>query len=115
MSQLALFDLREPVRSTRADVLERDTFAHLAEYPDVWSLFVGFAFELIRAGHKHAGAKAIAERIRWHAYTTAHTGPSEYVVNNSHVSCMARIFARTYPEHASFFRFRARPTEQVAV
>lgn len=109
--QLPLFDLREPVRISRADVLERQTLEHLDQHPLVWALFVRFAFELIGAGHDHAGAKAIAERIRWHAATEA-MGAEGYIINNSHVSCMARLFARTYPEHASFFRFRKRISER---
>lgn len=110
--QLALFELRAPVRPTRADVLEQQTLDHLDRYPDVWALFVRFAFELIQAGHDHAGAKAIAERIRWHAATSAHRSDEEYVINNSHVACMARLFATTYPEHGEFFRFRVRLSER---
>lgn len=108
--QLALFELRDPVRPTRADQLERATLDHLDTFPDVWRLFVELTHELIRAGHAHGGAKAIAERIRWHALTSAH-GASEYVINNSHIACMSRLFAATYPEHATFFRTRTRPSE----
>lgn len=109
--QLALFELREPVRPTRADELEQQTLDHLDRHPEVWQLFVRFTFELIHAGNEHAGAKAIAERIRWHAATTTRR-TDEYVVNNSHVSCLSRLFAATYPEHADFFLFRVRSSER---
>jgi hypothetical protein len=106
--QLSLWDLREPVKLTRADELSREADAFLASHPDVWRLFVGFAFDLIRAGNPHGGAKAIWERIRWERATSAHRRGDEWSLNNSLVAPIARVFAETYPEHAAFFRFRER-------
>jgi hypothetical protein len=113
--QLALFDLREPVLPTRADALDEAARAFLASHPDVWRLFVRFARELIASGRPHGGAKAIWERIRWEAATSAHSGRDvEWALNNSHVAPIARIFAATYPEHGDFFRFRERASAKRA-
>jgi len=41
------------------------------EHPEVWELFERFTFELIGGGHRHYGAAAIFERIRWHMTVTS--------------------------------------------
>ncbi len=113
--QLALFDLREPVRVTRADELDEQAHAFVVAHTDVWRLFVRFAFDLIASGRQHGGAKAIWERIRWEYATSAHCGRDvDHALNNNLVAPIARIFAETYPEHASFFRFRERTSSRRA-
>ncbi len=78
------------------------------EHPDAWSLFCRFSLELA-AHRRHAGAKAVMERIRWQCATTAHTRrDTRWKLNNSLVSELARGFSRAYPEHASLFTFRRR-------
>lgn len=88
------------------------TVAYLHDHPDVWNLFVRFALDLIRAGREHGGAKAIVERIRWESYTSAHVADLTFVVDNRNTASLARIFAATFPQHAQFFRFRARTSDR---
>lgn len=83
-----------------------EAFSFLCAHPDVWALFVRYAFNLIEVGREHGGAKAIVERIRWEHATSAHGG--EPVLNNSHVTSFAQIFEATYPSHEGFFRRRER-------
>jgi len=73
-------------------------------HPEVWDLFVKFAFEQIRAGAKHSGSKAIFERIRWEV--SLRSEPGEFKVNNNYAPLYARRFHRVYPEHDGFFRTR---------
>jgi hypothetical protein len=113
--QLALFELRAPVRVTRADELDEQAHEFVVAHPDVWRLFVRFAFDLIASGRQHGGAKAIWERIRWEYATSAHCGRDvEHALNNNLVAPIARIFAATYPDRACFFRFRSRTSERRA-
>jgi hypothetical protein len=103
--------MRAPVLPAEPTALDRSTLNYLESYPDVWALFCRFAFELIRAGREHGGAKAIVERIRWECATSAHYADLDFVVNNSHTASLVRIFEATYPEQSGFFRTRKRPTE----
>lgn len=110
--QLDIFEHRAPVRTSRADELDEEAADFLRDHPDVWALFVRYAFQLIATGRSHGGAKAIVERIRWDHATSAHGG--EPVLNNSHTASFARIFAATFPERADFFRFRERTSARRA-
>jgi hypothetical protein len=113
--QLALFELRTPVRTTRADEMDEQAHAFVVDHPDVWRLFCRFAFDLVASGRPHGGAKAIWERIRWEYATSAHTARDvDHALNNNLVAPIARIFAATYPERASFFRFRERTSARRA-
>jgi len=42
--------------------------------PEVWGLFVKFANEVMRAGHKRYSSDAILHRIRWHSTIEVHGG-----------------------------------------
>ena len=89
---------------TRLEELRRQCQKFHREHPEVWSLFVGFTFEKIRLGHKHYGAKAVMERVRWE--TGAGESKPEFKINNNFPSFYARRFARSFPEHKEFFRTR---------
>jgi hypothetical protein len=106
--------MRAPVLPAEPTALDRSTLNYLESYPDVWALFCRFAFELIRAGREHGGAKAIVERIRWETATSAHYADIAFVVNNSATASLARIFAATFPSQSEFFRTRKRPSERKA-
>lgn len=104
--------MRPPVAPPEPTALDRSTLAYLEAYPDVWALFVRFAFQLIRSGREHGGAKAIVERIRWETATTAHYADIAFVVNNSATASLSRIFEATFPEQSGFFRMRRRAHER---
>lgn len=103
-----------PVCPSDPTPLDLCAIAYLEEHMDVWDLFVRFAFDLINGGRDHGGAKAIVERIRWEAATSAHYADLSFVVDNRYTASLARIFAATHPRHAEFFRTRRRPTERRA-
>ena len=73
-------------------------------HPDVYRLFVRFAFEAIDSGRDYFGAAAIWERMRW--YTLVEERRAEFKLNNNHRAYYVRLFVADYPEHASFFRTR---------
>jgi hypothetical protein len=105
MQQPSLLDWTPPPQGSAA---ARVAAARFAEYdranPRIWTLFVGFTFEKIEAGHEHFSADAVLHRIRWES--PVHGG-DEFKVNNNFSSWYARKFAHAYPAHASFFRQRA--------
>jgi hypothetical protein len=72
--------------------------------PQLWEQFERLAFEAMRKGHQHIGSNLISARIRWETGARAEDG--EYKFNEKWLPFYARKFAREYPQHAGFFRFR---------
>lgn len=99
-----LFDGLKPRLVREFEAFHRDN-------PQVYALFVRFALQA--AGRRsHFGAKAVFERMRWHAAFDV-TG-DEFKVNNNYTAFYARLFERDYPQHAGFFRQRASVADGVA-
>lgn len=71
--------------------------------PHVYDLFDRFTRELIDAGFRRYGAKAVMERIRWHVTTRT---KGEFKISNNHTAYYARLWSITNPEHARFFFFK---------
>ncbi len=97
-SQLALFDWTGPPEA------EQSFAAFHAANPDVWWHFERFTMELIRKGYEHHSADAVLHRVRWE--TDANAGGKPYKISNGHQPYYARLFHRTHPAHAGFFRTR---------
>lgn len=72
--------------------------------PEIWDLFVRFAFREIGKGRRHYGAKTIFEEIRRH--TKIETKDPKYKLNNSYTPYYARKFHRVYPQCDGFFELR---------
>ena len=79
--------------------------AWIARNKEVYDLFKQFAFDLKKAGHEKGGAKAIAERIRWH-YATEGPRDGEFKLNNIFVSRLARMLIAECPQFEHFFKRR---------
>lgn len=79
--------------------------------PEVWKLFVRFAFELIEAGHKVLSVSLITERIRWE--TMVRTTTADFKINNNHRPFYARKFMKLYPTHNDIFRTRRAEADAV--
>ena len=73
--------------------------------PDVYSLFQGYAYQLIANGHKNGGAKAVMERIRWESMVSKGS-KYDFKINNNYASFYARLFMAQNPDHNGFFRTR---------
>lgn len=99
MNQLPLF-------RGRGTILERFQ-AFDREHPRVWALFVQFAFELVRRGHKHHSADAVLHRVRWET-DAGSSDADDFKINNDFAALYSRKWAREYPMHAEFFRTRER-------
>lgn len=79
-----------------------------ADNPRIFELYIRFARQLKASGRESYGAKAIAERIRWHIHVE--TKGDDFKMGNNHPSCYARLLAATYPdEFGEFFAFRHSP------
>jgi hypothetical protein len=84
-----------------------------AAHSEIWTVFLQFTFQLIRAGHNHYSARAVLHRIRWHM-AVDHPVKTAFKVNNNHSAFYARKFHRRYPIHAGFFRTRTARRKEVA-
>jgi len=71
--------------------------------PDVEEMFNDAALSLIAKGWRRFSADAILHHIRWQSRVER---GSTYKVNNNWSSELSRRFARSYPQHASFFERR---------
>lgn len=75
--------------------------------PDVWELFLEFAFVAINRGRK-VGARLIGERIRWQKLIVIRRTEKKFKLNNNHLPFYARKFVERFPEHAGLFEIRER-------
>lgn len=75
--------------------------------PHIYEMFIFFAKELLKAGHKRISPRHILERIRWElmAPTKATRGAGWHVhagkpfkINNNFSSRYARLFLEQYPK-----------------
>ena len=75
-----------------------------ADNPQVYELFKRYAFQLINRGFQHYSSKSLFERIRWH--NSVEVVNSSFKLNNNYTAYYSRLFAKDFPEHASFFQTR---------
>lgn len=82
-------------------------FAHFhGANPHVYAEFERRAMELLCAGARRIGVKAIAERIRWDVHVRVLT--EDYKINNSLVALYARLLIHRHPELAEVIELRQR-------
>lgn len=77
---------------------------------DVMDKFIRLAIACKRRGQK-VGAKAIAERLRWH-YEVIKAADEAYKINNNYVATMARFAMDRAEELRGFFSLRDVGREQ---
>jgi len=75
-----------------------------AAHPQVWELFVQFAFRAIKKGYKRYGAKTIFEAIRYHCDIVTDDG--DFKLNNNYTAYYARKFHAVFPNYKNFFETR---------
>lgn len=90
---------------TRLDEMKEQVKQYHKRHPEVWDLFVSFAFQMINKGYKNYSAKAVFERIRWEK-DAGGNGVTEFKIGNNHPAFYARRFMKMYPEYDGFFRTR---------
>ena len=86
--------------------LERRFAEFHAANPHVYLEFERRAMELLCAGVRRIGVKAIAERIRWDVHVRVLT--PDYKIDNSLVSLYARLLIHRRPELAEVIELRQR-------
>ena len=82
------------------------------ENPQVYELFRKFTYQVIDAGRKNFGAKAVMERIRWS--TMVETKGDAYRLNNNYTAYYARMFMAAHPEHEGLFETRKSCAERTS-
>lgn len=112
-NQPTLPELETPSGKSRATELDELAYAFLTRNPWFWKLFVRFVHDAVSAGAK-IGAKAVCERIRWEYLLREKLQRHDFAVNNTLAASIARIYVRTYPEHADIFEMRTRHSERTA-
>ena len=94
------------------DKTERDFRQFHADYSAIYDLFCKYTLQAIKAGQKNYSARAIFHRIRW--FTQIETRMDhKFKINNNYSPYYARMFARDYPAHKDFFRFREANADHV--
>lgn len=73
--------------------------------PQVYKLFVKFAFHAIEAGQTRWSADAILHVIRWEVVVRTRRTDG-FKINNNHSAYYARKFAEDHPDHEDFFASR---------
>lgn len=100
---IATHDIKSRVHRNMTEKNKFDAGKWLAENRGAYRLFKQFTLQAIESGVTRIGAKAVAERIRWESSLQKTT---DYKLNNSAVSEMARRFMADYPEYAGIFATR---------
>lgn len=79
----------------------------ISENPQVWERFRLLAVKLKSKGVERWGAKSLWEVLRWELAVESNAPVSDYKLNNSYVSRMARKLMQEEPEDfAAFFETR---------
>jgi hypothetical protein len=90
----------------RFDEMKEQCEAFHEQHPEVWDMFVQFAFQMINRGYKHYSAQhGIFARIRWEK-DIGGDGSNQFKINNNYSPFYSRRFMKMYPEHNDFFRLR---------
>lgn len=106
VAQMELFDRQiVPVSAKGLTLDERfERFIELNGH--VYSAFVLLTREYLeRTNRSHVGAKAVFEMMRWQ-FGIRTRGESDYQLNNSYVSRLARLAASKEDDLANVFEFR---------
>ena len=89
-----------------------DFFDWLGDNGHIWGRFCTEADKVWNRGRRHWSARTIIEYLR-HETALAEVG-GEFKVNNNFAPDLARLYAETYPAHASLFETRVMPNARRA-
>lgn len=82
----------------------------MAQHPEVYDGFKRLAYQLLRAGRTHYGAKCIVEVLRFETALSAKASGDAWKINNDATAYMARALADEDPAFLTFFEFRRQPS-----
>jgi hypothetical protein len=99
--------------------LERAFLTFDSDNPEIWSLFVRFAFQAFRAGHRHFSSDAVVHRIRWETSVEPRgeqPGPTDLPrggvkISNNWTPYYARKFLRSHAGSVPEDFFTLRPVK----
>lgn len=98
MNPPTLFDPEESTLDARFAAFD-------AAHPEVWKLYVRFAFELKRAGRDRGSSEQIIQRIRWETNVNP-SRDDDWKINDHYRKRYARKMVAEFPEFEGFFEFR---------
>jgi hypothetical protein len=75
--------------------------------PEIFHRYETIALDMISRGIRHGSSDDILHTIRKEVQHLKSRDGSGYKINNTYSPYFARYFVHLYPEHASFFEFRA--------
>jgi hypothetical protein len=76
-----------------------------SKHPDIYELFKQFALQIAKRKNSYS-AKSIFHRVRWE--TDIGDVGGDYKIDDGWISHYARKFAKEFPQHEYFFKFRVR-------
>jgi len=83
---------------TRFDEMRDNAAEFHRQHPEVWTMFVRFAFDRINRGFKHYSARGIWHRIRWETECPDYDKDEHFKLGDHHTPFYARRFMRMYPK-----------------
>lgn len=85
-----------------------------AANPEVYTLFVKYAKEVLSKGIKRYSIWAVANRVRWHyLFETERPSGEQFKISNNYLSFYSRKIMRDEPELNRFFQVKARKFETI--
>jgi hypothetical protein len=75
-----------------------------ANNPGIWEYFQRFSFDALSANRKRISHWLIINRIRWEVFLI--TTGVEHKISNNMIAFYARLWRKTYPEHAHLFHIK---------
>ena len=73
-----------------------------ADNPMIWRHFEQFSLQAIAHGKKRISHWLIINRIRWEVYIV--TTGKDFKISNDCIAFYARLWIKTYPQHANLFK-----------
>lgn len=105
-----LLDLIEPAPVIEIDPkglsLDERVDLYIEKNPWVLQRLAQMAFYWKRRGREHYGIKSLCEKLRWEYLDAVDDPTSDFKVNNSFTSRLARKLMEEYPELDGFFATR---------
>lgn len=74
--------------------------------PEVWSLFIHYAFQAYFSGLSRISSSMIIDRIRWERNVVTR-GDEVFKINDQFTAYYARKFREAHPDRADMFTTRA--------
>lgn len=70
----------------------------------IWKYFEQFSLQALAHGKRRISHWLIINRIRWEVYIV--TTGKDFKISNDYIAFYARLWIKTYPQHADLFKIK---------